>query len=64
MSIINSIVSWIMKKRIHQIELFMKYPMEVQQDWFFRLIESAKNTEWGIKYDFKSIHNYGYLCRN
>jgi hypothetical protein len=46
-----------MKKRIHQIELFMKYPMEVQQDWFNRLIESARNTEWGIKYDFKSIES-------
>ena len=55
MAIINSIISWIMKKRIHQIELFMKYPMEVQQDWFNRLIDSAKNTEWGIKYDYKSI---------
>ncbi len=58
MAILNSIVSWLMKKRIHQIELFMKYPMEVQQDWFFRLIESAKNTEWGIQYDFKNIHSY------
>lgn len=46
-----------MKKRIHQIELFMKYPMEVQQDWFNRLIDSGKNTEWGIKYDYKSIHS-------
>lgn len=55
MAIINSIVSWIMKKRIHQIELFMKYPMEVQADWFSRLIDSAKNTEWGVRYDYKSI---------
>ena len=58
MAIINSIISWIMKKRIHQIELFMKYPMEVQEDWFSRLIDSAKNTEWGIKYDYKSIHSF------
>ena len=44
-----------MKKRIHQIELFIKYPINVQLDWFTRLIDTAKNTEWGIKYDFKSI---------
>jgi hypothetical protein len=44
-----------MKKRIHQIELFIKYPINVQLDWFARLIDTAKNTEWGIKYDFKSI---------
>jgi len=44
-----------MKKRIHQIELFIKYPIEVQDDLFFRLIDTAKNTEWGTRYDFKSI---------
>ncbi len=44
-----------MKKRIHQIELFIKYPINVQLDWFTRLIDTAKNTEWGIRYDFKSI---------
>ena len=30
MALFNSIMSWVMKKRIHQIELFMKYPLEVQ----------------------------------
>ena len=55
MPILNSILNWLMKKRIHQIELFIKYPNDVQQDWFFRLIDAAKNTEWGIKYEFKSI---------
>src|SRR5258706_290318 len=32
MQIINSILTWVMKKRIHQIELFMKYPHEVQDE--------------------------------
>ncbi len=40
---------------MHQIELFIKYPINVQLEWFTRLIDTAKNTEWGIKYDFKSI---------
>src|SRR3954471_9654907 len=44
-----------MKKRIHQIELFIKYPLEVQQDVFTKLIDSARLTEWGLKHDFKSI---------
>ncbi len=47
-----------MKKRIHQIELFIKYPHEVQQDWFHRLIDSARNTEWGLRYDYKSVRNF------
>jgi hypothetical protein len=46
-----------MKKRFHQIELFMKYPHEVQSEWLKRLISSAGNTEWGIKYEYKSINN-------
>ncbi len=47
-----------MKKRIHQIELFMKYPHEVQEEWFKKLVGAAKNTEWGLKYDFKSIKSF------
>jgi len=57
MSLINSFISWMMKKRIHQIELFMKYPHEVQTEWFKRLIASAQHTEWGKKYDYSSITN-------
>ncbi len=55
MTLINSVVSWLIKKRIHQIELFKLYPNEVQQEWFFKLIKTAKDTEWGKKYDYKSI---------
>jgi len=55
MALINSVLSWLMKQRIHQIELFMKYPNEVQFDWFRNLLTLAKGTEFGRKYDFKSI---------
>lgn len=55
MAIINSLFTWIMKKRIHQMELFMKYPHEVQEEWFQSLISSAQATEWGKKYDYASI---------
>ncbi|MFT6815303.1 MAG: hypothetical protein ACJAZ3_001208 [Sphingobacteriales bacterium] len=56
MRIVNSVVSWVMKKRIHQIELFMKYPHEVQDEWRKNLIYDARNTEWGKKYDYSSIN--------
>src|SRR5688572_26742772 len=55
MPLVNSIFTWIMKKRIHQIELFIKYPHEVQEEWFQNLTDTAKNTEWGKKYDYSSI---------
>jgi len=55
MDIFNSILTWVMKKRIHQIELFLKYPLEVQQDVFNYLINTAKNTEFGKSYGFAEI---------
>ena len=57
-TIINSIASWILKKRIHQIELFIKYPIEVQEEILFGLLRSAENTVLGKKYDYNSIKNY------
>ncbi len=56
--IINSIATWILKKRIHQIELFIKYPNEVQEELLFSLIKTAENTVLGRQYDFNSIKNY------
>ena len=58
MELINSVFSWIIKKRIHQMELFIKYPMDVQNEVLHQLIEKAKNTEWGRCYDYKSIKSY------
>ena len=57
MTLVNSIFTWIMKKRMHQIELFIKYPYDVQDEWFQTLISTAKNTEWGKKYGYESILN-------
>ena len=58
MAIINSFVIWRMKKRFHQIELFLKYPHEVQKDSLTMLLKTAEDTEWGKRYDFKSINTY------
>ena len=55
MKIINSVVSWFMKKRTHQIELFKKFPHEVQQELFEGLVDVSKETEWGIKHNYQNI---------
>lgn len=54
----NSIASWLLKKRYHQIELFLKYPAEVQEEVLHQLISMAKDTEIGKKHGFESITNY------
>ncbi len=56
--LVNSFISWRMKKRFHQIELFMKYPNEVQREVLFDLLDTAKNTEWGRRYGFEDIKSY------
>ncbi len=61
--IINSIASWILKKRIHQIELFMKYPNEVQEELLHNLITTAQHTAVGRKYGFESITNYATFAQ-
>ena len=54
----NSIASWLLKKRYHQIELFLKYPEEVQEEVLFQLLDIAEDTEIGKKYEFGTITNY------
>ena len=56
--LVHSIASWFLKKRIHQMELFMKYPSEVQEELRTKLLDKAKDTEIGRAYDFKSIKSY------
>jgi len=57
-SFINTVASWMLKKRMHQIELFVKYPIDVQYEELKKLVQVAKKTEFGKKYDFSSIDNY------
>ena len=56
--IVNSIISWFLKKRIHQIELFLKYPNDVQQELLLKLVSASKKTEFGKENQFSSIKNY------
>lgn len=58
MELLNSILTWVMRKRIHQIELFMKYPHDVQEELRETLIKAAGQTEYGRKYRFRSIDSY------
>ena len=56
--IINTVASWLLKKRLHQIEFFLKYPIEVQEELLMGLVDFAKDTEIGKSFDFRSIQNY------
>ena len=60
----NSIFAWVMKKRIHQIELFRKYPVEVQDELFGRLLEAGKQTVYGKENQFDKIQSYADFKSN
>jgi hypothetical protein len=55
MDIVNSIINWINYKRIYQIDLYREHSREIQEELLFDLIGSAKNCEWGKRYDYESI---------
>ncbi len=61
MEILNSILSWGMKKRIHQIEFFIKNPHEIQNELLTNLIKKANKTVYGKNFGFSSIENYEHF---
>jgi len=56
--LVNSVASWFLKKRFHQIDLFLKYPHEVQNELLMNLLSISKDTEIGKAYDFRTIRTY------
>ncbi|MEO9502091.1 GH3 auxin-responsive promoter family protein [Nonlabens ulvanivorans] len=56
--LINSVVSWFLKKRIHDMELFMKHPQELQNNLLMDMIRFARHTEVGKKYGFADMKSY------
>lgn len=58
MEFLHSIMTWVMKKRIHEVELFMKYPNEMQSEVLQKLIYRARNTKFGREYKFEELKNF------
>jgi len=56
--LVNSVASWFLKKRFHQIDLFLKYPHEVQNELLMNLLSISKDTEIGKAYNFRTIRTY------
>ena len=55
MTIINSIVNWVNYKRIYEIDLFRKHPIDTQREVLFDLLDQARDTEFGQQYDYRTI---------
>ena len=57
-SIKNSLLSWIVKKRIYQIDQFILHPKKTQEDVLSSLIYKSKGTFFGIEHNFNKIKSY------
>ncbi len=54
----TKIISKIFNSRLKEIDRYATHAAELQQAAWVRLIRTAKDTEWGKKFDYQSIRNY------
>ena len=55
MSILSSLISLPLARRRSAIELFKKYPLEIQEETRQSLLSTAARTAWGEKYHYQKI---------
>jgi len=55
MLFISSLVSWFIRQRMESIRHAANHPIETQEKLLRQLLQSARLTEWGKKYDYASI---------
>lgn len=60
----NTVLSWILKKRKYQVDMFLRHPVEVQNEVLYELLSEAKHTYLGKKYGFKDIKSYASFTEN
>jgi len=55
MNFLNSIASWWFGKRLSDLRLFIKNPVNTQEEQLYLLLESAAGTRFGKQYGFERI---------
>src|SRR5690606_36635359 len=58
LGLINKVMEMVMSKRMRQIENFIKYPIETQENILFNNLSTARNTEYGKLYGFNDVSSY------
>lgn len=58
MKVLNSIITWVFKQRIGQVEFFIDNPHTTQKKIFNDILQMARHTEFGRTYDFSTIKNW------
>jgi len=58
MSVIGTVMSWYFKKKVSSLDFAINNAAEIQLNVLKRLLNDAKNTEWGINNQYKNIESY------
>ncbi len=58
LGLVNKVMEMVMSKRMRQIENFIKYPTETQENILFSNLSIARNTEYGKLYGFNDVNSY------
>lgn len=56
--LVHKIASWVLKRRMEEIENFSRHPQKTQELVLSRLIHRARDTAWGKTYGYKDIHSH------
>jgi len=64
MPILASLVNWFNTKRLHQIDLFRKFPLQVQEETLTKLLAKAKSTQFGKEHNFEGIDSIEKFQQN
>ncbi len=60
---INSLASWWFKKRLSDLDIFLKNPFDTQKSQLNFLLNRAKNTDFGKQHRFSQITDYNSFTR-
>ena len=52
---LNPLYLWYFQNRMKSIEYFMRHPYLVQEQWFYKLLQSGKKTAYGREHGFENI---------
>ncbi len=57
MPLINSVIRWATTRRSDEIQYYREYPLEIQNEMLFHLLQTARDTEWGKAHNFEEIRS-------
>ena len=61
--VVHKVASWFLKRRMEQIERFMRRPHQVQDEIFHTLLLKGQGTQWGKKHGYHDIRTVAAFQR-